>query len=90
MKHVDSGGSSGDLLNASQEPRRGDLERAGDADNVDEAHVSLAALDPAYICPVKVSFFSQRLLRKPFRQPTLPDGLAELNSWIRGHAPDIQ
>lgn len=74
------------LLNAGQEPCRGDFKGMGNPDNVDEAHVSLSALDPTYICPVKVSSFREGLLRKAHRQPPLSDGLAELNAWIRGHA----
>ena len=36
----------GALRNASQESRWGDLERAGDPNNIDEAQVSLTTLDP--------------------------------------------
>jgi hypothetical protein len=36
---------------------------------------------------VKVSSFGEGLLRKPHRKPPLPDGLAELNTRIRDHAP---
>ena len=58
----------------------------GEPDNINQAHVPLAALDSTYICPVEVSPFRQGLLRKPHRKPPLPDGLAELNTRIRGHA----
>lgn len=51
------------LSNPNQEPCRGESERAGDPDNVNQAHVSLAALDSPYIRPVKVSSFGQGFLR---------------------------
>ena len=73
-------------MNPGQQPRRSEVERPGDPDNIDQAHVSLTALDSTYICPVEVSPFGQGLLRKAHRKPPFPDGLAKLNTRIRGHA----
>lgn len=52
-------------MNSGHELCRGDFERAGDANNIDQADISLSALDPADIGPVQASPFGQSLLRKP-------------------------
>ena len=71
---------------AGQELCRAHFERVSNPNNIDQAHISLSALDPTYICPVQVGPFGQDLLRKTKRMPPSPDGFAKLDARIRGHA----
>lgn len=74
------------LLDARKQPSRSDLERAGDANNVQKADVSLSALDSSNIRPVQVCTLGKSLLGQPHREPLLADGLAKLNARIMDHA----
>ena len=73
-------------LNCSHELCRGDFKCAGNANDIDQADVSLTAFDAANIGPVQAGPFGQSLLRKSQGMPPFTDGFAELDARIRGHA----
>ncbi len=78
------------LLYASHETSRGDSQRTGNLDDIHQTDVSLPALNPADVRPVKIGSFGKPLLRQTQRKPLLSDRLAELCPGISFHVPDLQ
>jgi len=60
----------------------GDIQAAREFDNVEQAHVTLSALDPANVVAVQVSQLRQLFLRQMALLPKLADTLSEHDTWI--------